>query len=49
MYCLNREKGRALWGQERMEECDKVFEDERNDGKRSKKRRCVCVGGGVME
>lgn len=38
MYCLNRGKSRALWGEGRMGECDKVFEDERNDGSRRKKR-----------
>lgn len=42
MYCLNRGKSRALWGEGRMGECDKVFEDERNDGRRRKKER----GGG---
>lgn len=44
MYCLNRGKSRALWGEGRMGECDKVFEDERNDGSRRKKRE---RGGGL--
>lgn len=35
---MNRGKSRSLWGEGRMDECDKVFEDERNDG-RSKERR----------
>lgn len=43
MYCLNRGKSRGLWGEGRMGECDKVFEDERNDGRRRRKKR---EGGG---
>lgn len=47
VYCLNRGKSRALWGEGRMGECDKVFEDERNDGRKSKKRRRGRGGYGV--